>query len=374
LRLRRAANGRCADYAGLRVWYPQVRGPWALVKGCSKLLSWCRIQGTNNCTHYVRSAAPKGASGYRLTASLKRCPDTKPPWLRPQRGQNILPRRMPGGRKTSQQAHNHRKDDRRYSDSPREVQTENRFAEGELVADARAHAVERQHQDNPNRCPQQRKQQRLNHERGENAGPGKSDDPQGCDLLRAIGYGRIHCIHGGKAGTDRHDDGYNHADKFDRSARTGLLLVILGFERALQLQPLIVADAVFQRVGCNRISCPQINRSIASLAVEVRGDLVDVAPDFGIIGSAARIEDADYLPLSFGKVESVADVGAGKTIMNGIPNDHFALSGCKPAAFDQFGAGTQSETGRHQAAHRHVHLAGSILARQHYHHDPFTGG
>ena len=97
-----------------------------------------------------------------------------------------------------------------------------------------------------------------------------------------------------------------------------MLLVVLGFERALQLQPLIVADAVFQRVRCNRVGGAQISRRIGSLAVEIGGDLVDVAPDFRIIGGAARIEHAHDLPLSLGEVESVADVRSGKTIVNGV--------------------------------------------------------
>ncbi len=78
--------------------------------------------------------------------------------------------------------------------------------------------------------------------------------------------------------------------------------------------------------------------------------------------------------MSFGKIEIVADVGAGKTIVNGLPNDNFALSGRKPPAFDQLGAGTQREARRHQAANRHVHFAGPILARQNHDNHPFTGG
>src|SRR5208283_5181656 len=163
------------------------------------------------------------------------------------------------------------------------------------------------------------------------------------------------------------------ADKFDGSTGAGLLLVILGFERALQLEPLIVADAVFQRVGCNRVGGAQISGSIGSLAVKIRSDLIDVAPDLRIIGGAAGVEHADDLPLSFGEIESIADVRARKTIVNGVANDHLALSGCEPAAFDQLCVRTQGEARRHQAANRDVHFARAILARQHYHDYPFSG-
>src|SRR5450759_2627574 len=113
----------------------------------------------------------KGASGCRYTASLKRCPDTNLQQLSSQRGQDILPRRVPGGREASQQAHDHGKDNRCQYDAPSQVQTENGFAEGELVADSGSHAVEGQDQDDPNDRPQQGKEQGFNHERCENAGP-----------------------------------------------------------------------------------------------------------------------------------------------------------------------------------------------------------
>src|SRR6202011_4146863 len=97
------------------------------------------------------------------------------------------------------------------------------------------------------------------------------------------------------------------------------------------------------RICCNRVGGSQINRRKGPLAVEIRGDLIDVAPELRIISRAARIEDANDLPLSFGKIEIVADVGAGKTIVNGLPDDNFALPGRKPPASDQLCAGTQRE-------------------------------
>jgi hypothetical protein len=73
--------------------------------------------------------------------------------------------------------------------------------------------------DDPDNGAQQRKQQRFDHERGENAGAGKSYDAQGCDFAGAIGDGGVHRIHGGETGADGHDDGDESADKFDRLRR-----------------------------------------------------------------------------------------------------------------------------------------------------------
>src|ERR1700681_451728 len=49
LRLRRAANDRCADSAGLRACYPCVRFLWALVVVRSQLFVGSKIVGPNNC-------------------------------------------------------------------------------------------------------------------------------------------------------------------------------------------------------------------------------------------------------------------------------------------------------------------------------------
>ena len=85
-------------------------------------------------------------------------------------------------------------------------------------------------------------------------------------------------------------------DHLDRTAGACLLGVIVGLEHAFQLQPLIVADPVLERVGGNGIGCTQVRRRKSTLAIEIRGHLIHVAPNLGFVGRSASVKDPHHFP------------------------------------------------------------------------------
>ena len=88
------------------------------------------------------------------------------PFLVPQGAKYVSTRRMPGGSKPAHDAHDQGKRDGAEYHDRRHLQAEYDLAERHLILRSRGHAVERQHQDNPNCRAEQRQQHRLKYDRG----------------------------------------------------------------------------------------------------------------------------------------------------------------------------------------------------------------
>src|SRR5579863_940573 len=241
---------------------------------------------------------------------------------------------MPGWCNPTKQSHYNRKHHRRNHDARRHPQTEHRFAECYRVVRSRGHPIERHHQNNPHHRPQQRQQHRFENKRRHNARTRKTNHPQRRNFARAVSHRRIHRIHRRKARSDPHNDRYQCAYELDGVAAIGLLRPILGLQHAVQLQSLIVIDPVLQRIRRNRIRRPNQYR-VKRGPVEVRRQLIDVTPDFRVVGRAASIKDAHHIPRPFTDPNALADIRLRKPAVNRFADHNLVLPRSEPSSCHQ---------------------------------------
>src|SRR5262249_36543777 len=103
---------------------------------------------------------------------------------------------------------------------------------------------------------------------------------------------------------------------------------------------------------------------VESCTIEIRSQLVDVAPYLGIVRRTASVKDADNLPRTFADPHGVANISLGEAAMNRFANDDLVLSGIEPAPGNQLGIGTHGDTGRGHETNGDIGFAGAVIARQ----------
>src|SRR5581483_10929265 len=88
---------------------------------------------------------------------------------------------------------------------------------------------------------------------------------------------------------------------------------------------------------------------------------------------AAAVEDTHDRPVAFAEEHGVADVGIGKTLVNGLADHHLTLPRTKPAALSDFDVRPQLESDRRKKPHRDIGFAGAVLPREHDYQNGFAG-
>src|SRR5438270_11434708 len=129
---------------------------------------------------------------------------------------------------------------------------------------------------------------------------------------------------------------------------------------------------MLQRIGSDRISGAQVCPANCILPIELVRYLIDVAPNFGIVRCATRVEDAGHLPRSLSEINHVANVGVREAIVNGLTDHDFALTLPEPLACHEFHLGTELQSFRPHSAERDVSLAGTVLTWKIYDDHPLA--
>src|SRR5260370_1207979 len=179
-------------------------------------------------------------------------------------------------------------------------------------------------------------QQRLNGEGGDDAGCAKTDGTHAGNLPGALGHGGIHGVERAKHSSNSHDEGNHSSEELDHPCEDcrlrGVIVTLVAY---VHVHAWIRADCILEllqtarRCQVHSYRLERVLRAVIDL-VENRG----IAPDFGIKGRTACVEDSDDAPGSSAERDAVAEREPGVSLID-IASDHeLRQSGLEESSLD----------------------------------------
>src|SRR5207249_2264673 len=99
------------------------------------------------------------------------------------------------------------------------------------------------------------------------------------------------------------------------------------------VQPPVVIEGIDQRLYSRFIGSAHEHRAETVLPIEVRADLVEIAPDFAAGRRITRIHYANHVPLTSPEFQPFADLRVRITLRNRLADHHLAMSLLEPTSF-----------------------------------------
>src|SRR5258707_384322 len=172
-------------------------------------------------------------------------------------------------------------------------------------------------------------EKRFDREGNYDRGSAESECAHGGDLPAALGYSGIHRIQRAENRADGHDDGNGPAQSRDEGSHArGLFRVVVDFAGYVDVQTRIASKRVLQLLKGNRRSqvCRHgLRNSVRAIIGAVKK--VGVAPDFGVKGTTARVENSHDLPTYGTKSNGVSQSQARIGCFGIFTDDEFGYTG-----------------------------------------------
>src|SRR6266478_6963456 len=242
------------------------------------------------------------------------------------------------GQQATNETHGESEDDTLYKQFGRDLEGEGKVGKSLKIHRACGQAVERENAGGTDGAADEGNQERFNEE-GKN--DGRAAKPQGAhggDFASTFSHGGIHGIQRAENSTDGHDQGDEPAQNGDELGHAGgLFRVVVDFASYVDIQTRIGGERVLQLLKGGRRSKVHGN-GLGQIVRTVIGAVkkVGVAPNFGIKGTATRIENAHDLPTCATEPNGASQSQARIGRLGVFTDDEFGQTRLEHAAVNDF--------------------------------------